>query len=170
VRVLVLGGGPSVNEAIELVPKDWPECVISANEHGFKTPFKVDYIACVDPRHGRTFQPMKKYMAQFGVPIISYQEYADVPLTEPRMGRNSGFVAIQAAVQLRAHTIVVAGIDCTVGPRPYFWHTYSEGEKALRYGPGVKERAARFAEYYAAHNIYRMPSMTVWPWPIWSNE
>jgi hypothetical protein len=163
--ILVLGGGPTVNEALELVPADYPACVISANEHGFSQhKFHVDFIAYIDIRHGRLLRRMQDVLKPYGVPTISIYESADYQLDGKQFGRNAGFLAIQAAAELGGYPIIVAGVDCTIGQRPYF---YQEQERAkdLRYGPGVKDRALRFAEQYKSHTFLRMPSATVWPWP-----
>lgn len=165
--ILVLGGGPSFKEALELVPADYPHYVISANEHGFKqTKFKVDYIAYVDLRHGRQLRPTKTVFKQYGVPTISWQQDADYVIEKPRFGRSAGFLAIQAAVELfSGYPVIVAGVDCTVGARPYFWQ---ESCQPLKYNPGAKDRAARVAEAYP--DCRRMPSMDAFPtWRIYEN-
>ena len=172
-RILVLAGGPSVREALELVPADWPERVISANEHGFyQDKFKVDYIAFSDAIHARKRLGTERAFKEYNVPTISYHPWADFVIKyDPLVfGRSAGFVAVYAAATMGS-LVAVAGVDCTHGTKPYFWQKNS---KDVNFHPGSRSRGQHIAEMLAGGiaEFRRMPSMTAFKdhWEVFGED
>jgi hypothetical protein len=166
--ILVIGGGISFREALELVPADLPRCVISANEHGFKQDkFVVDYIAFSDAVHSRFRASTEKCFNRFDTPTISPHPWADYVIDGwENYGRDAGFVSIQAAVAMGGNPIIVGGVDCTRSRynKSYFWQDGNVED--LYVTAGMRARAERLAKRHADRNIWRMPSMHIWrAWP-----
>jgi len=117
--ILVIGGGPSVLEDFKRLPKDFkPDCVISANGHGFKQDrFKVDYIACMDHKHSETKEFMQDLMSVHGVPIITRHWWGDyrIPTRPVNFRLNSGFTAVALAAMFGGNPVIATGLDCYTG-------------------------------------------------------
>jgi hypothetical protein len=170
--ILIIGGGPTVNEALELVPADYPACVISANENGFKQgKFKVDFIAFSDEMHARLRMHTNRAWDRFypGVPTVSKHPWSTYQLDRDKVfGTNAGFVALDVAAALGGDPIVVSGVDCTNGTRPYFWQ---ETSRDVFFRPGIRARCKVWAERHTHLNFLRMPSMTAWSmWEVFDEN
>ena len=149
--ILVIGGGPSVARDIRHIPLDYPACVISANEHGFKQDrFKVDFIVGVDYYYGGSQQRMQDYVKQFNTPTINWWSWADYRLPEWHFSGDSGMTAIVVAAILGGHPVVPLGMDRYVGDRRYFWQTEAEAGWTRRRNPNVdaiRENTRRCVQY-----------------------
>jgi hypothetical protein len=121
--ILVIGGGPSVNEDLpKLVAAGVkPACVISANEHGFKQKwFPIDLVVNVDKVHCLLHRPMEEILRPLGAPIVNRHSWADFRLADwPGIG-NTGITSIAVAAALGANPVLVTGIDMWKGGRLYF--------------------------------------------------
>lgn len=153
---LIIGGGPSVLEDLPGLPEHYFDCVISANEHGFKQPkFAVDYIVNVDKRHTVTGEPMKWRLAPYGKPIINSHSWADYRLLDWRLAGNSGITAIAVAVILGCDPIVVTGVDCWQANQLYFHSKEGLQNRAVgqKFKPYLLEQVGSFVRsregYYA---------------------
>jgi hypothetical protein len=125
--IVVICGGPSVVEALERIPADYPACVISANAHGYKQhKFHVDFCVHVDPTFGHTRQKFGEYLEQFGATTISRWSYADYRIPEYGFPGDSGMTALYVAALLGGHPIIPLGLDRMQGPKRYFWETEPE--------------------------------------------
>lgn len=121
-RVLVICGGPSAEKDLPQIPLDWPELVISANEHGFKqNRFKVNYVVSCDYTYSSSTIRMDDFLRQFGAVNINRWSWADYRLPEWNFNGDSGLTAIRVGALLGGHPVCVVGLDRFVGDRRYFW-------------------------------------------------
>jgi hypothetical protein len=174
--MLVICGGPSMSEALELIPADYPACVISANGHGFKQDkFKVDYLTHVDVVFSKTQVPSAQHFAQYGVPTISRWSFADYRIPNCNFAGDTGMTAVWIASLLGGHPIVVAGLDRNRGPRRYFWESTAEvgwGRRRLPpLSPNLNVNANNMINFVRGSQVRVMPSMRdMWPWRVWSPD
>lgn len=125
--ILVIGGGPSAKADLLKIPLDYPACVISANEHGFKQDrFKVDFIVSVDWLYGGSKIPMSDFLRQFGTPTINRWSWAHYRIPEFSFCGDSGLTAIVVATMLGGHPVIPLGMDRYLGDRRYFWQDVPE--------------------------------------------
>ena len=81
--ILVIGGGPSALTDLATIPLDYPACVITANEHGYKQDrFKVDYSVSVDFTYNTGHILMERHLAKFNAVTISRWTWADYRLPD----------------------------------------------------------------------------------------
>lgn len=108
---VVMGGAPSLPEALKHCPKD--AVYISANQHGAMLR-KVDYIVHTDRVQQTTNLPMRMLLKKYGAPLVSPQPDADYIL-ENNIEANSGIRAILFAGILGCNPIIVTGIEMYQG-------------------------------------------------------
>lgn len=139
--ILVICGGASVARTLDLIPQDYPACVISANEHGFKQDrFKVDFIVNVDLTFGQTREKMQDRLRKYDTPIINRWSWAHYRIPEWNFNGDSGLTAVAVAVILGGHPVVVLGLDRSTGDRRYFWETTAEpGWTTRRRQPNIQQ-------------------------------
>lgn len=123
--ILVIGGGPSVNEDLPRLNACGvkPAAVISANAHGAKQSFfPVDIGVNVDKIHNILRVPMEKHMrdALPGALIVNRHSWADYRLPDWRFAGNSGLTAIAVACLLGGNPVIATGMDFWHGTQRYF--------------------------------------------------
>lgn len=155
--ILVIGGGPSVEQSLKEIPLDLPVCVISANGHGFKQDkFHVDFVVNVDFTYASTRVPMQQYLAQFNTPTINRWSWADYRIPEWIFNGDSGLTAITVATMLGGHPVIPIGMDRYTGPKRYFWEP--EAEKGWdRRKPAnidnIREHTRKVVEFTAGSEV-----------------
>ncbi len=168
--ILVICGGPSATVSLPLIPQDYPACVISANEHGFKqTRFDVDFIVSVDLTFAQTREPMETRLAKYGKPTINRWSSADYRIPEWTFNGDSGLTAVAVALMLGGHPVVAVGLDRSTGDRRYFWEKVAEpGWSTRRRQPNIMQirtdtkRCVDFAR--DSHvRIFSGPMLAYWP-------
>ena len=110
-RILVMGGGASLESDLERAPKC--DVVISANGHGAQHPH--DYLLAMDDQNGHNNQPMVPFLRSVSdKPIIGPQRGTDYhlfgwPLYPRRLF--TGNSALWLAWQMGAKVVILAGVD-----------------------------------------------------------
>ena len=136
---VALGGGASLPLAFMPWFNSLPAnaILIDANDHGSRLARtglirQPDYIACVDRIEGR--------VRQWGVPIVSGRNFADIRLPD-LMSFQAGMTAAYAAWVFGCAPIILAGMDCYHGG--VYWHDQiPEGSTGAR--QSVKEHLDRW--------------------------
>jgi hypothetical protein len=120
--ILVICGGPSVSANLERVPLDWPACVISANQHGYKqTRFKVDYVVSCDWFFGSSRTRMDEALKEHNPVHVNRWSWADYRIPRWDFNGDSGLAAVCVAVLLGGHPVLVLGLDRWCSAEKYFW-------------------------------------------------
>lgn len=172
--ILVIGGGPSVNEDLPRLVADGfkPACVISANEHGFmQSAFPVDFAVNVDKHHCALKRHMAEILRPFGKPIINRHSWADYRLPEWTFSGNTGLTAIAVACVLGGDPVVPIGIDFWSSGRHYFHKPYELTKReqrwmASRKAPSGPDRRLRNLMQFARGATIRPvsgPLLTAFP-------
>jgi hypothetical protein len=168
--ILVIAGGPSMEELLDIMPADYPRCVISVNGHGFKqTKFKVDYMAYADINFSKNGEPWAKLFP--GVKSISRWSTSTYRVPDYTTFCDSGQFAIEVAGILGGHPIVVGGVDRNRGPQRYWWSKDSRTDGgAQRVASALGKNADRLINLtrYNRTQVRVAPGMKdLWPWPVW---
>lgn len=113
-RVVVMGGGPSLEADLDLIGAKAGDVVISCNGHGVGLR-KPDYLLAMDHTHTSTGTPMLKHLrALSDAPIISPHNCADYRLgwwpQQPRFIL-SGLIAAWAGFAMGGKVVCLAGFD-----------------------------------------------------------
>lgn len=172
--VLVIGGGASALKDLERIPRDYPACVISANQHGFmQDRFLVDFVVSVDYTFASSRTPMQEYLAQFCAVNINRWSWADYRIPEWSYGGDSGLTAIMVAALIGGHPVIPVGMDRYTGDRRYFWEaTLDPKWAARRQGMNVNARANNdrcitFCEPTCVR-VFSGPLREYWPHPTFN--
>ena len=119
--ILVIGGGPSVNDDLAALPENYFSAIISSNDHGFRQhKFTVTYASNVDKTHIERSMPMREFMRAFKAPVINRHSWGDYRLPNWQLVTNSGLNAVVVAAVLGGHPIVTTGIDLWAQGNVYF--------------------------------------------------
>lgn len=167
--ILVICGGPSTAVNLKHIPLDFPACVISANEHGFKQDrFKVDFIVNVDWNFASSRQTMRERLTPYGVPIINRWSWATYRLPEWVFNGDSGLTAVMVGVLLGGHPVVPLGLDRYTGERRYFWQEGAEPNWSRRQMPNIDNIRVNTAQCVersrsAQVRIFDSPMRAYWP-------
>jgi hypothetical protein len=134
-----MGGGEGLPwvfvEWFSIPPTD--ALLLSANEHGVLLHLeglcrRPDFIVAADRRMG----PIE--LKQYGIPLISHHDWADVKLEEKPVW-SSGMLAAYVAAQWGCAPIILAGTDCG----STYWHKRKTSPTAGKYP--LREHLERWA-------------------------
>ncbi|MDE2098505.1 MAG: hypothetical protein KGL39_14725 [Patescibacteria group bacterium] len=168
--IIVIGGGPSVANDLHKIPKSYPACVISANEHGFRQDrFDVNYIVSVDYTYSMSRTPMREKLAQYGRPSINRWSWADYRIPEWHFNGDSGLSAIAVAVMLGGWPVIALGMDRWVGPKRYFWQEAPSGWDRRRQpnSDSIRVNTQRCVEFCAGFPVRTLSGVMQTYWPKW---
>lgn len=112
-RIIVMGGGESLDVDLNRIGKKADDIIISTNGHGIDLR-KPDYLFAIDHTHTATSEPMGEYLRKLSdAPIISPHAFADYRLGNyPQSPRFvlSGLVATWAAWAMGARLVIPVGM------------------------------------------------------------
>lgn len=169
--ILVIGGGPSAKVALEKIPADYPKCVISCNEHGFKQDkFEVNYIVSVDFTYGMSEVPMQEKMAQYHTAHINKWSWADYRIPEWNFNGDSGMTAIAVAAMLGGHPVLAIGMDRYCGSKRYFWHEEDSPEwmnRRVQHNPNGQSNEKRVIDFCRGTEVRVIGGAMRSVWPEW---
>lgn len=129
-RILVLCGGPSVNNDIKEV-SDYDIC-ISANQHGMKVK-ECDFIVSMDEYHQQKNIHMREFLEDLKPKKISIRFWSDYRISgiSKNAYMNSGTMAVYVACLLGGNPVIVTGIDGYQNGT--YFHNINEDCPGLRY-------------------------------------
>jgi len=113
----LLGGGPSLPEHLEDVPKD--AVLFGINHHASRI-VDCDFLVFNDFGGGELTKDLH------GKKICRFKEYADIKIEAPK-GLISGVVALRAAQFMGFSTILLAGFDCYQSPGYFYKNEHNRG-------------------------------------------
>lgn len=167
--ILVIGGGPSVNDDLPRLVATPPACVIGANDHGaHQKVFPVDLCVNLDKIHCFRKLPMEHILRPLGAPIANKLSWADYRLADwPALG-NTGMASIAVAAALGGNPVIVTGLDFWHGGRRYFHKVDEETRRSRK--PMVlthfhRKKLKDLVAFVKGANIRPMsgPLCDIWP-------
>ncbi len=111
--IIVVGGGPSAPQQLELLRGHLEDAIIvSANYHAWGLGLTPHYTFCKDHEHTEMKVPMEGIVRRNGVPVVTRHYWGDYRAAHWPVAGNSGMMAIALAVMMGGTPVVPIGIDC----------------------------------------------------------
>ena len=124
---VVVGGGPSSTEYVDLWPKD--ALIIGVKEHALIQGIKQDYLVALDNCYPDLEPWLNKLSEQDRPPLIGLYGWADYQFGDYYQANDSGIVAAWAAHVMGCYPILLTGMDLFSGKAYHHDLAESNGAK-----------------------------------------